>query len=60
MPAPYEPADDFSGRLTLRLTKSLHRSLMEGADEEDVSLNQYIVNVLRQKDGDKDPKEDFS
>lgn len=51
MPAPYEPADDFSGRVTLRLAKSLHRSLTEGAEEEGVSLNQHIVNILSYSSG---------
>ena len=40
------PADDFSGRVTLRLPRSLHRSLAEAADYEGVSLNQHLVNVL--------------
>ncbi|UYM17570.1 toxin-antitoxin system HicB family antitoxin [Endozoicomonas euniceicola] len=46
MPVPYEPADDFSGRVTLRLAKSLHRNLAEGAEQEGVSLNQHINNIL--------------
>lgn len=46
MPAPYEPADDYSGRVTLRLSKSLHRNLAEGAEQEGVSLNQHLVNIL--------------
>ena len=46
MPAPYKPADDYSGRVTLRLPKTLHRSLSETADQEGISLNQYLVNVL--------------
>lgn len=40
------PAEDFSGRVTLRLPRSLHRVLVETADTEGVSLNQYLVNVL--------------
>lgn len=46
MPAPQEPVDDWSGRITLRLPKSLHRTLSETAETEGNSLNQYIVNVL--------------
>lgn len=46
MPAPYIPADDFSGRVTLRIPKTLHRSLAQTADAEDVSLNQHLVNIL--------------
>lgn len=46
MPAPLVPADDYSGRVTLRVPRSLHRSLCEVAADEGVSLNQHIVNVL--------------
>ena len=40
------PADDFSGRVTLRLPRSLHRTLTTAAEDEGVSLNQHLVNVL--------------
>ncbi|MGZ8220943.1 MAG: toxin-antitoxin system HicB family antitoxin [Methylobacter sp.] len=46
MPEPIIPADDFSGRLTLRLSKSLHRALAKAAKNEGVSLNQHLTNVL--------------
>lgn len=46
MPSPYVPADDFSGRVTLRVPRSLHRAIAEAAEDEGVSLNQHIVNVL--------------
>lgn len=46
MPPPIESDDEYSGRVTLRLPKSLHRALAEEAAEEDVSLNQHLVNVL--------------
>lgn len=46
MPAPIVSAEDFSGRVTLRLAKTLHRSLASAADQEGVSLNQHMVNVL--------------
>ncbi|MBD3587435.1 toxin-antitoxin system HicB family antitoxin [Salinimonas sp. HHU 13199] len=46
MPAPIVSAEDFSGRVTLRLAKTLHRSLASVADQEGVSLNQHMVNVL--------------
>ncbi len=51
----YEAGDDiplpstnltYSGRLLLRMPKSLHRRLAEGAEREDISLNQYIVSLL--------------
>ncbi len=40
------PVDDYSGRVTLRLPRSLHRALAESADEEGVSLNQHLVSIL--------------
>lgn len=46
MPLPVVENDDFSGRVTLRLPKTLHRALATAADEESVSLNQYLCNVL--------------
>ena len=46
MPVPQEVADDYSGRVTLRLPKSLHRALAESAEEEGVSLNQHLINIL--------------
>ena len=45
-PPPTSPQDDFSGRVTLRLPKSLHRRLAVEAESEGVSLNQHLVNVL--------------
>ena len=38
--------DNYSGRVTLRLPKSLHRALAESAEEEGGSLNQHLVNIL--------------
>lgn len=35
-------------RLTLRLPESLHRRLVDAAEREDVSLNQYLVYLLAQ------------
>lgn len=46
MPSPYVPADDYSGRVTLRLPRTLHRAISEAAESDGVSLNQYIVGVL--------------
>lgn len=45
-PQPYVPAEDYSGRVTLRIARSLHRALASAADVEGVSLNQHLVNVL--------------
>jgi predicted RNase H-like HicB family nuclease len=36
----------YSGKLIVRMPKSLHGRLAEKAKEEKISLNQYIVSVL--------------
>lgn len=41
--------EDFSGKILLRLTKSLHRTLSNQAKREGVSLNQYILGLLSSK-----------
>ena len=46
MPQAIEPVDDFSGRVTLRIPKSLHKKLSEKAEREGVSLNHLISNSL--------------
>ena len=38
--------DSYSGKLMLRMPKSLHRRLSETAEREGVSLNQYIVYLV--------------
>jgi len=45
-PEPNIPMDDFSGRVTLRLPRSLHRELAKTAEQEEVSLNQFLVSIL--------------
>ncbi|MFN6518005.1 MAG: type II toxin-antitoxin system HicB family antitoxin [Nostoc sp. CreGUA01] len=37
---------NFSGKVVLQMPKSLHRRLAEAAEQENVSLNQYIVFLL--------------
>ncbi len=39
----------YSGRLLLRMPRSLHRRLAEDAAREGVSLNQYIVALLQER-----------
>lgn len=46
MPAPAHVTSDYSGRVTLRIPKTLHGSLAQMADDEGVSLNQLMVSVL--------------
>jgi len=39
----------FSGRVLLRMPRSLHRRLAEGAEREAVSLNQHLVALLSEQ-----------
>lgn len=47
LPVP-EPGEEqqYSGRLLLRIAKSLHRELAQEAEAEGVSLNSWIARVL--------------
>lgn len=45
-PAPQTEVDDYSGRVTLRIPKTLHAVLSYRAVSEGVSLNQYMVSIL--------------
>jgi predicted HicB family RNase H-like nuclease len=38
--------DDFSGKFTVRLPKSLHQALVDRAEREGVSLNLFVTNAL--------------
>ena len=49
IPLPSYPAD-CSGEVSLRLPKSLRRSLAESAEAEGVSLNEYAAMLLAQGD----------
>jgi antitoxin HicB len=42
IPEPIANNEDYSGKLVVRMPKTLHRLLVERAKEENVSLNQYI------------------
>lgn len=42
IPEPSRGTEDYSGKLNIRIPKSLHRNLTEKAKEDRVSLNQYI------------------
>ncbi|WP_028560472.1 toxin-antitoxin system HicB family antitoxin [Paenibacillus pinihumi] len=41
-----EPKDDYSGKILLRIPKSLHQQLAVKADLEGISLNQYMLYKL--------------
>lgn len=51
LPPPHVPCEDYSGRVTLRVPKRLHRNLSIEAEEEGISLNQYLVAVLSYHSG---------
>lgn len=38
--------EEYSGKLVLRIPRSLHKKLKEAADTEGVSLNQYMLYKL--------------
>lgn len=45
-PEPFEDEEEYSGRVTLRMSKSMHRVTAERAEREGVSLNSYIVECI--------------
>ena len=45
LPEPTYPPDH-NGKILLRLPRSLHRDLAHEAEQEHVSLNQYLVSLL--------------
>lgn len=53
IPAPSRPAvaADFSGKLLVRMPRTLHKRLAEDARTENVSLNQFIVMILAEYRG---------
>lgn len=51
MPAPIVKQQDFSGRVTLRIAKSLHQRVATFAEHEGVSLNSYINMILAENVG---------
>jgi antitoxin HicB len=48
IPEPSLPDQDYSGKFTVRLPRSLHRRLAERARAEGVSLNQFANMALAQ------------
>lgn len=47
VPEPSQPAaHEYSGKFVVRMPKSMHRQLAVAARREEVSLNQYVVNLL--------------
>lgn len=50
-PAVELPEDDFSGRVTMRMSRSLHRAVHTRAQSDSVSLNQWIVECVASRVG---------
>jgi predicted HicB family RNase H-like nuclease len=50
-PMPSQTLEEFSGRVTLRMSKSLHASVSKLADREGVSLNSWIVEAISARAG---------
>ena len=46
---PAEKVKPFSGQLRVRMPKSLHAALSQEADDENISLNTYIVTLLSER-----------
>lgn len=52
IPSPQTKASEqFSGKFTLRVPKSLHRHLALRAEAEGISLNQYILTLISYAEG---------
>lgn len=53
VPIPEPVPEEYSGRLVVRMPKSLHKRLAEMAARENVSLNQYITYQLARSVGQR-------
>ncbi len=53
IPDPIESSNDFSGRLVLRIPKSLHKKASWIAEREGVSLNHFITTSLSETVGER-------
>ncbi len=52
-PTPFVTEDEYSGRVTLRVTKSLHKLASLMADREGVSLNQLLNTMIAEAVGER-------
>jgi len=53
LPSIQEDKDEYSGRVTLRIPKSLHRLVIETAKKEGVSANQFLSHLISMGVGKK-------
>jgi antitoxin HicB len=49
IPEPVPDEEEFSGKFVMRLPKTLHRKFARNASKENVSLNQYAVFLLSER-----------
>ncbi len=49
IPVPSYP-EEYSGKFNVRIPKALHRALVDAAQREEVSLNQYVLSLLARRD----------
>jgi antitoxin HicB len=56
VPEPLAATQDFSGKVVLRLPKSLHCKASRYAEREDVSLNTFLVTAIAQHIGERSPE----
>ena len=57
VPPPSDPAEAnrYSGKFLVRLPKSLHAELARKAQQENISLNQYVVYLLTKREATSSP-----
>ena len=53
IPKPWSHLEDYSGKFQLRMPKTLHKWVIETANKEGVSANQYIAHILSMAKGKK-------
>lgn len=53
VPEPFDGEGEFSGKLVLRIPRSLHRKAAWAAEREGVSLNQFIGTALAETVGER-------
>lgn len=56
IPKPRQMMEVYSGRFVVRISRTLHRQLVENAKKEGISLNQYVVQLLAQALGSQQQK----
>jgi antitoxin HicB len=46
IPLPFSYIENYKGRITVRVPKTMHKDLIEEANEEGISLNQYLIYII--------------